>query len=419
MASKITNVERFLVQVPFVERTRLDMERAEIFEWSELEIFRVETDTGHIGWGETVQKYTWSTVKETDQVIGKSPFDVMWDDANGAGLQMALFDAAGKTAGVPLYRLLDRKCRDWCAISYWHHDTTPERYAEEAQVAVELGYTCMKIKARPWFDVRETMRQISDVTPDHFRIDADWNAFLNNAGVAVPVLKELEAAFPKIKMWEDPIGRGDAVGNRHLRTQINCPIAHHYIDEGIDARTGIELGGVCDGWILNGGVSRTMREGHTCASLNMPFFLQLVGTGLTTTLSLHLSAALTHAQWPTITCHDLYEHNLLTERIPVLDGHARVPEAPGLGIEIDETALAKYRVEKADHTLPKRLTKTTRPGNAAIYFANTVQMWDFYSLGNQPVDEWGCNTELLKDDGSVEFAKLHEEATESPAIRPK
>jgi hypothetical protein len=103
----------------------------------------------------------------------------------------------------------------------------------------------------------------------------------------------------------------------------------------------------------------------------------------------------------------------------VLDGHARVPEAPGLGIEIDETALAKYRVEKADHTLPKRLTKTTRPGNAAIYFANTVQMWDFYSLGNQPVDEWGCNTELLKDDGSVEFAKLHEEATESPVIRPK
>ena len=33
----------------------------------------------------------------------------------------------------------------------------------------------MKIKTRPWFDGRETIRQISALTPDHFRIDADWN----------------------------------------------------------------------------------------------------------------------------------------------------------------------------------------------------------------------------------------------------
>ena len=56
---------------------------------------------------------------------------------------------------------------------------------------------------------------------------------------------------------------------------------------------------------------------------------------------LHLSAVLTHAQWPTITCHELYEHSLLKERIPVLGGHARVPEAPGLGIEMDEDAIEK------------------------------------------------------------------------------
>ena len=48
------------------------------------------------------------------------------------------------------------------------------------------------------------MRRISEVTPDHFRIDADWNAFLNNASNAIPVLRDLESSFPKIKIYEEP-----------------------------------------------------------------------------------------------------------------------------------------------------------------------------------------------------------------------
>ncbi|MBT3604220.1 MAG: enolase [Candidatus Latescibacteria bacterium] len=414
MSAKVTHVERFTLQVPFVDRVRTEMERAGIHTWSELEIVRVETDAGIVGWGETIQNYTWGRVQAHERVVGKTPFETMWDDSLGAGLQMALFDAAGKLAGVPVYRLLGDKCRDWCAISFWDHDMSPEKYEREALTAVELGYTCIKIKTRPWFDVRETIRRISDVTPDHFRIDADWNAFLNNASNAIPVLRELETTFPKIKMFEDPIPRNDASGNRYMRTQIETPIAHHYGI--IPPREGIEMGGVCDGWVLGGGVSKVMQHGSTAGSLNMPFFLQMVGAGPTTAMSLHLSAALTHAQWPTITCHELYEHSLLKERINVVGGHAQVPEAPGLGIELDEDALEKYRVEKADHSLPRHVIKTSRPGGVNIYFATTRQMWVFYGNGNQPVDEWGCHSELIRDDESVEFDELFKRASESPVI---
>ncbi|MDA0708765.1 MAG: enolase [bacterium] len=414
MSAKVTDVERFTLQIPFVDRVRTEMERAGIHTWSELEITRVETDAGIVGWGETIQNYTWGRVKAHERVIGKTPFETMWDDSLGAGLQMALFDAAGKLAGVPVYRLLGDKCRDWCAISFWDHDMSPENYEREAKEAVALGYTCIKIKTRPWFDVRETIQRISSVTPDHFRIDADWNAFLNNASNAIPILRELETTFPKIKMFEDPIPRNDASGNRFLRTQISTPIAHHYGI--IPPREGLEMGGVCDGWVLGGGVSQVVRQGATAAALNMPFFLQMVGAGPTTAMSLHLSAVLTHAQWPTITCHELYEHTLLADRIQVVSGHAQVPESPGLGIELDEAALNKYRVEKADHTLPKHVIITTRPGGTTITFANTRQMWVFYGLGNQPVDEWGCRTELLRDDQSPAFADLHRRASMSPVI---
>jgi L-alanine-DL-glutamate epimerase-like enolase superfamily enzyme len=409
----IIDVQHFLVQVPFVESVRRDMERANIHEWSEVEITRVETSTGVVGWGETIQHYTWRRASDHKRVIGASPFDILWDDSLGAGLQMAVLDAAGKCAGVPVYRLFGQKCREWCAISFWDHDMSPENYAAQARIAVELGYTCIKIKTRPWWDVRETIRAISDATPDHFRIDADWNAFLNHAGTAIPVLRELEQTFPKIKMYEDPIGRNDASGNRHLRTQIETPIAHHY--GAIPPREAVEMG-VCDGWILNMGAGQTMREGSTAAELKMPFFLQMVGTGLTTALSLHFSAVLTQAQWPTITCHELYEHCLLTERIPVTGGYAQVPERPGLGVEIDEDALATYRVVKADHSVPRRLIKVTRPGGVNIYFAETRQKWVFYGNGNQPVDEWGTQTELIDDDGGAGFDDLFKRATGSPVI---
>jgi len=279
MPDRVTNIERFTLVVPFVERVRREMERAGILTWSELEITRVETDAGVVGWGETIQNYTWGRVQAQESVIGKPPFETMWDDSLGAGLQMALLDVAGKLAGVPVYRLLGTKVRDWCPISFWDHDMSPEKYEIEARTAADLGYNCIKIKTRPWFDVRETIRRISEATPDYFRIDADWNAFLNNASNAVPVLKELEETFPKIKIFEDPIPRHDASGNRFLRTQIQTAIAHHYGTIGV--REGLEMGGVCDGWVLGGGVSRITSQASTAAEVNMPFFLQMVGAGPT------------------------------------------------------------------------------------------------------------------------------------------
>ncbi|MBS10441.1 MAG: enolase [Gemmatimonadetes bacterium] len=414
MSSKVKKVERYTLLVPFVDRVRREMERAGIHTWSELELTRVETDAGIVGWGETIQNYTWGRVKDEDRVIGKTPFELMWDDSLGAGLQMALFDAAGKLAGVPLYRLLGQKCRDWCAVSFWDHDMSPEKYEVEARTAVELGYTCIKIKTRPWFDVRETIRRISDITPDHFRIDADWNAFLNNASNAIPVLRELEETFPKIKIFEDPINRDDASGNRYMRTQIRTAIAHHYGT--IGPREGVEMGGVCDGWVVGGGVSRICDQGATAAAMNMPFFLQMVGGGPTTALSLHLSAVLKQAQWPTINCHELYEHNLLKERIEVAGGHARVPEAPGLGVEMDEDAIERYRVEKANHDLPRRMIKVTRASGLNVYFANTRQKWVFFGDGNLPVDDWGSSTEYMEDDGSEGFEELYRKASDGPVL---
>jgi galactonate dehydratase len=77
----------------------------------------------------------------------------------------------------------------------------------------------------------------------------------------------------------------------------------------------------------------------------------MVGTGITTAYTMHLGAILTHAQLPAITCHELWEHHLLVDRLEVSGGMISVPELPGLGVEVDESALAYYRVEPGTPTL--------------------------------------------------------------------
>ena len=416
-SAKVTEVERILLVVPFVDRVRREMERAKVHAWSEVELLRVVTDAGVVGYGETIQNYTWGRADVEERVIGRSPFSLMWDDSLGAGLQMAMWDAAGKLAGVPIHQLLGTPARVWGPISFWDHYMAPYKYDIEAKTAVELGYTSIKIKTRPWFDVYETLRRISDVTPDYFHIDADWNDFLLDVSTAVPVLQLLETDFPKIKIFEGPIRANDVPGNKLLRSRIKTATAHHY--GSVPGRTAIGEG-YCDGFVIGGGVARTVADGQAAAMANMPFFLQMVGTGLTTTMALHVGAVLSHAQWPAITCHELYSHSLLTERIDVVGGYARVPDAPGLGVELDEAAIAKYRVEQADLSLPDRLIKYSRPCGLNIYFANnshtTSQMWSYFSKGNQPAFERGVNTELLDDDGSPAFADLHARAQSAPVL---
>jgi L-alanine-DL-glutamate epimerase-like enolase superfamily enzyme len=412
---RIRDVERIVVDVPFTPRCQ-EWNAREIWQWGISEVIRVTTDAPDIvGYGETILHYTWGRVPDAaiERVRGGNPAAFLGDDTLGAGLQMALYDLVGKALGVPVYRLFNLpRVREWCPISWWNIDMPPEALAAEAQEALAAGYTSYKIKARPWWDVYAQVEAISAVTPPHFRLDLDWNNMLLNAGNAAPVLAALDA-YPRVAIYESPIFQHDVEGQRRLRRATTRPLALHFGDPPFPVVVRDE---VCDGFVVGGGVASVLRQGALAAAFEKPFWLQLVGTGLTTALSAHLGAALPFAQWPAVNCLNNYADDLLTEPLTVRGGYVKVPDGPGLGVTVDEDALVRYAMAPPyEHPEPRLLLTVLWHGGRAVHYARMrPQCWDDFWAGNHLAQERGVTMLVRADDGSPAWADLFARAQREP-----
>ena len=413
---KVTNVERIIVDVPFTPRQQ-EITRQSVYNWSILELCKVTTDTGHVGWGETVIHYTYGRVTDdaVARTIGQSPAELMNEDSLGAGLQMALFDVVGKILEVPVHRLLGTKVRDWTPISWWCSHSSPENWAAEAAEAVAQGYTNLKNKPRPWNDIVAQVDAVSKVVPPHFHLDLDPNGSWENAGNAIPIIKKLER-YENVAMFETPIPQEDILGNRQIRQAVNRPVAMHFGSPPFITAVREE---VCDGFVIGGGKSMTMRQGQCAAEVSMPFWLQIVGNGLTTTWDAHLGSVLTHARWPAISCINMYSHHLLTEPVQVINGHQRVPDKPGLGVEVDEAAVEQYRVPQEvldEHARQGQLYIHPKPRliNTIVYPDGTCIYMDYPNVPGTYVE--GVRTEIWEDDGSQEWQSLYKRVLEEKQV---
>ena len=340
----VKDIERTVLDIPFHPRCAR-VKEIRVPGWSIVELYRVTTAAGVVGLGETVANYTWGRSNEEacKRLLNQNLFDFLWDDSLGAGLQMALFDAAGKLLGVPCHRLLGPQYRDACPVSWWAQDMPPEEWAAEAKAAEANGFTTMKVKARPWFDPDEQLEAVCEVVSPHFKLDVDFNGLLLGVDLAAPLISRLEQKYSNLAIVETPIPQDDVAGNALLRRKIRSPIAMHIGSPPV--MTAIREG-VCDGFVIGGGARRVMRDGILAEQAKMPFWLQMVGTGLTTIFSVHLGAVLAQARWPAIPCINIYS-NPLIKGFKVEGGHIRVPQEPGLGVELDLDAVERFRVDPA------------------------------------------------------------------------
>lgn len=397
---EIKDAENIRLYVPFHERCT-HVKEVRVPGWSVIDLCKVTLTSGVVGYGETLPFYTHGATTEVQlaRVRGKNVFDFLWDDSLGAGLQMALFDAAGKALGVPCHRLLGNLHRNACPVSWWAQDMVPEDWAKEAQTAVAHGFTTIKVKARPWFDPDEQLAAVSKAVPPYFKMDMDFNGLLLGVDQAAPLIRKLESKYSNLAIVESPIPQQDVAGNALLRRKIQSPIAMHFGNPPI--MTAIREG-VCDGFVISGGASRVKKHATLAEHAEMPFWLQLVGTGLTTMWGVHLGAVLPLARWPAIPCINIFSHPLVTS-FKVEGGCVAVPDAPGLGIELDWDVIENHRVEADFKVKEKRQIHTICwPDGRRTQYPNGSYRDDFLSgkmLGFLP----GIRLERWLDDGSEGF----------------
>ncbi len=275
-----------------------------------------------------------------------------------AGIEMAMWDARGKTEGVPLWHLLGGKVRDEISLTEYFafRDPGPEHPGEATPVEIARFCAAMieahdarifegKLATVDLTTEVETVREVRAAIGDReLRLDANGGWTLPVAKRAIKALQPFDVAW-----YEEPVESYEEMAA--LRGVTGAGLSSHLVD----LRRAVELGAP-DAIVTNvgelGGIGGAVAFIGACARFDVGFRFHSGETGVASAAYLHLSAALEHVRGASQTLFRWYADDVIEGGPFVPEGGVvRVPEGPGLGVGLDRKALARcherYRDEGA------------------------------------------------------------------------
>ena len=262
-----------------------------------------------------------------------------------AGIDMAAWDALAKAWEVPLVRLLGGEPGRVPAYNSCGLGTIgAERAAEEAQELVAPGFSAVKVRlGYPELktDV-EVVRAIRDSVGEDVVLMSDYNQSLS----VVEAGRRAAALDGEGLYWiEEPTRADDYSGHAKIQRQAKTPIqigenwwGPHDMAKSIEA--GASSYGMADAAKI-GGVSGWLRAAALAESAGLP-----LSSHLFPEISAHLLPVSPTGHW--LEYVD-WANPILEEPLRVEDGHASIPDAPGIGLSWDEEAVRRYLVEWVNH----------------------------------------------------------------------
>ena len=340
---KITRVEATELLIPWIERVREPMS-AHMAGAERTFLYRMFTDEGIVGVGEGGD-----CRQALAGYVGRDPFEYLMG-SDPEPLQEALYDVMGKYLGVPAHRLIGPQCRDQVEAVFWSVDMSPERAAAEATAAVESGYFVHKLKVRPWYDFAEQTERIFDVVPPGYRLRADCNGHRWPDYFTVDRLLDfagrLEPHTDRLDYFEGPIDDKNLSGLALLRSSGRMRISVHADPEWaalccrMEACDFFQVGGPLDSLVKTAHVAEA--TGHRAVSVELAG--GGAGAGINTVWAVHVAAALPNATRAIDTVPDLRVATVIANPLKPVEGFFPVPDGPGLGVELDEEVIARFRV---------------------------------------------------------------------------
>jgi muconate cycloisomerase len=368
---KITRIEPIPVCVPLKKGMTAKTAHGEHVT-SPYVIVKVHTDAAIVGLGEATISGLWSGETQAGTVsairdylapplIGKDPRDITTarramdfvikvNPFAKAAVEMALWDVAGKAAGLPVYQLLGGKVRDRVRIKLvvWARDVAGSR--RMAADHLKLGVSCVKVKTGldPESDIAR-VRTVRDVVGIDVPVTID-----SNCGWTVQQAKYClrRLADMNLLLAEQPIPAGDPAALAELRRDTPTPIM---ADESVFT--------LQDAWLLtthraadilsvypgkHGGIAATAEIIAVAKAAGLRCTIgSNLELGIGTSAMLHVAAAFPEVDtdsFPADTIGPFYhDADLITRPLDLGPPYALVPDGPGLGVELDEEQLKRWR----------------------------------------------------------------------------
>ena len=294
-------------------------------------------------------------------VMGQNPFDrerlyraMMTQNRSimfrpiGA-MDIALWDIAGKAAGLPISRLIGTNrpsIRAYASSSTLH---TVQDYVDQALESKAAGYHAYKMHPPKDKSLHIPMlEKCREAVGDNYTLMYD-PAAIYSYGEAVKigrVLERLDYAW-----YEDPLPVDDLYNYAKLCAELDIPVVSTEYSWGgflgyaawISARATDALRGDV---ALKGGITGVLKSAHLAEGFNMNYELHHGGNSLNNIANAHVALGIQNCDYfEVILPHTAQKYGLVKELELNADGTISPPDGPGLGAEIDFDLIKRMQVE--------------------------------------------------------------------------
>jgi len=370
---RITRLETIPIRVPLKPEIAIRSGRGGAHTVSPFLLVKIHTDEGLTGVGEASCTPRWNG---EDQVtgahliqaylepllIGEDPTQVEQLTAKfrlafaanyftKSAVEMALWDIAGKATGKPVFELLGGKVREQVTNKWSVSGLEPAKAADIATWAIAQGFKAMKVKVGidPTGDIARVKAVREAIGPAiKLGVDANGGWSTQDAVETIARLREYNIYFA-----EQPVSPEDATQMAEVRKKIHIPVV---ADESVctlqDALTlwHLKAADVFSVYVGKAGGIAPAKKIADFAEKNgikctIGSNLELgVGSAAMVHLGLAARGIVPEADPCDIIGPFYYADDIVAEPLPIVPGSATANNRPGLGVELDEAKVEKYRV---------------------------------------------------------------------------
>lgn len=364
---KIKRVEPIAVSFPM--KKPVFMAGVEIRQADNI-LVRIEADNAVVGWGEaasaptmtgeTVESMMAAVAYLAAAVEGRPAEDIAGavaamatrmyaNNAAKAAIEMALHDLVGRATGQPAYALLGGKQRSRMAILGVISTGELASDLREAERKKADGYSAFKIKVgidKPLVDAERT-RRVCEILGREALISSDANqGWSADEGVQyVRAVADAGLAFFEQPVHADDIDGMAAVTAASGTIAIGADESIHSLEDIRRHHARGAARGVSLKTIKLGGLRGVMEAGRLCdrLGLNVNVSAKTGELSIACAAATHIAAALPQIAWGLTLSNEGLTDDATARPIRIEHGHVEVSDRPGLGIDVDEDRVRRYR----------------------------------------------------------------------------